>query len=67
MNNIKLFSCWVNLCFASWPNCSRKINDFCLFFELIQNIFYFFRAGETSGKRRVYPTGKGFDMPHYLN
>ena len=42
-------------------------NDFCLFFELIQNIFYFFRAGETSGKRSLDPTGKGLDLPHYLN
>ena len=42
-------------------------NDFCLYFELIKKIFYFFRVGGTSGKRCVDPTGKGFDMPHYLN
>ena len=42
-------------------------NDFYLYFELIKKIFYFFRVGGTSGKRCVDPTGKGFDMPHYLN
>ena len=36
-------------------------NDFCLYFELIKKIFYFFRVGGTSGKRCVDPTGKGFD------
>ena len=42
-------------------------NDFCLYFELIKKIFYFFRVGGTSGKRCVDPTGKGFDMNNYLN